>query len=59
MDVHVTSAYLMVMYLMGVHLIGVYLIGVRLIDVYMFPIPKRLWGNLQLSTLQMVVDVEI
>jgi len=31
---------------MGVQLIGVYLIiDVYFMDVYMFPNPKRLWGN--------------
>ena len=34
------------LYLTGVHLTGVYLM-----DVYMFPNPKRLWRNLQISHL--------
>ena len=47
---HVVRLWLAPLYLTGVHLIGVYLTGVHLIDmyfmdVYMFPNPKRLWGN--------------
>jgi hypothetical protein len=50
MGVYLTGVRLMGVYLMGVQLIGVYLMGVHLIDVYfmdvyVFPNPKRLWGN--------------
>jgi hypothetical protein len=45
------GVYLMGVQLIGVQLIGVYLMGVHLIAVYMFPNPKRLWGNLQVPRL--------
>ena len=43
---HTMRMLMIYLYLTGVHLTGVYLM-----DVYMFPNPKRLWRNLQISHL--------
>jgi hypothetical protein len=55
------DVYLINVHLTGVHLKGdlkgVHLIDVYFMDVYMFPNPKWSWRNLQLPTLQTMVDL--
>jgi hypothetical protein len=51
MGMYLTNVHLTGVHLMGVHLTGVYVMGVHFMDVYLFPNPKRLWGNLQIPHL--------
>jgi hypothetical protein len=48
---HLKGVYLIGVYLIGVYLMGAHLIDMYFMDVYMFPNPKRLRENLQISHL--------